>query len=39
MLTLQLLISFEVGFLCHGLMRPSPRGPGDDEGGFDAILG
>jgi hypothetical protein len=38
-LALQLRPALEVSLLGHGLMRPSPRGPGDDEGGFDAILG
>jgi hypothetical protein len=38
MLTLQLRVPFEVGFLCCGLMASAPDGPGDNESRFNATL-
>ncbi len=38
MLALQLRVSFEVGFLCCGLMASAPDGPGDNESRFNATL-
>jgi len=38
-LPLQLRFSFDMGFLCGGLMGAAPEGPSDDLGGIDAALG